>query len=268
MKFKEWITIDEVRFKGAERAFRLAHPEMPRYVQRQLYTNRISPDFRRIVAQHNQNRMQPGIDWIQIRGIQQKISHGDELTPEEVALWKQIQATRASKQMTAEAAEPAQTIDYLSPTVAYVPSQHQNQSPGGFLDGNLKDIQWSRKPMVVQVSPLDFDQETLGKFLLWKFGFNPNPEVRQDAERFAIQQQLAQSRESNEPIILIKQGDKFKLVEGFHRTMIALLSAHNDAAGAPRQHVDALKAGHPSRSLDLSQWRRVPLLAYVGQRLA
>ena len=41
MEFKEWLTLDEVRFKGLKRMFRSQHPDMPKYVQDDLYNSRI-----------------------------------------------------------------------------------------------------------------------------------------------------------------------------------------------------------------------------------
>lgn len=260
MTFREWINIDEIRFKGFNRMFNSNHPDIHPYIRKQIYTNHIGPDFNRMISQQPQPA-QTGINWRQARDIRQKIAQGDELTPDEMNYWQHVQAIKNKQPVAVEALDPR-----LAQTIAYKPNV--GPTPGEILDNELlKKVQWAKKPTVVEVSPLDFDQSTLMKFMLWKFGFRPQDGVRNDAQRFDTQRTLAQSG-NNEPIIMIKEGNKFKLVEGFHRAMVALLSAHDDNLGAPRNHIEALKAGYPPHTLDFSQWKRVPLKAYIGQRLA
>ena len=45
MDFKEWIQLDEIRLKGLHRMFKQEHPNMPKYVQNDLYTSRIAHSF-------------------------------------------------------------------------------------------------------------------------------------------------------------------------------------------------------------------------------
>lgn len=45
MNFREWLQLDEIRLKGLHRMFRQEHPDMPRYVQNDLYTSRIAHSF-------------------------------------------------------------------------------------------------------------------------------------------------------------------------------------------------------------------------------
>ena len=42
MEFKEWLQLDEIRLKGLHRMFKQEHPDMPKYVQNDLYTSRIA----------------------------------------------------------------------------------------------------------------------------------------------------------------------------------------------------------------------------------
>jgi hypothetical protein len=37
MNFIEWLQLDEIRMKGLHRMFKQEHPDMPRYVQNDLY---------------------------------------------------------------------------------------------------------------------------------------------------------------------------------------------------------------------------------------
>jgi hypothetical protein len=45
MNFIEWLQLDEIRMKGLHRMFKQEHPDMPRYVQNDLYTSRIAHSF-------------------------------------------------------------------------------------------------------------------------------------------------------------------------------------------------------------------------------
>ena len=133
----------------------------------------------------------------------------------------------------------------------------------------ISGVRWTPKPVPVTVSPMSFTQETLDIFFRWKFGLNPNDkQVRNDTERFATQGKMAAERPegSNEPVIMIREGNKYKLIEGFHRTMSYLLSAHDPNKGAPADQIRFLQQGGNVFDLDLKKWQPVKINAYVGVR--
>lgn len=229
MRFKEWLELDESRFKGFQRQFRQSHPEIPDYVAKQFYYNRLSPHFGRMVQDYS----------------------------------AQVGSTVATP-----SADPnvdpriAPTVLKTQTAVGSVPS------PIDVINGNdfLKDIFWMKKPAIVHVTPLDFDRTTLNLFLQWRFGFSPkDAAVRNDTHRFDVQRQMLMKQQEgkNEPVVMIKYGNQFKLIEGYHRTMLRLLSPHDPQKGAPPDQVQILQSGD-LRQIDLSRWNPVPLRAYIG----
>jgi len=133
----------------------------------------------------------------------------------------------------------------------------------------LKDIVWEKRPRTIEVGPLDFDQGTLGLFLQWRFGFAPkNQLVRNDTNRFAVQRKklIDQIAGDNEPIIIVKEGNKYRLLEGYHRTMIFLLWPYQDVPGAPPDQIEILEKGGDPNMLDFAKWLRVPIKAYIGTK--
>lgn len=235
MKFKEWLDIAEMRMKDQWRDFRNQYPNLPDYPARQIYNNRVAPALSK-VKQRQQDA---------------KLSTVDMPAPQTEDPTKQWQHT----------------------TVPFSPQPHTqtpvNNSPNNVMaDSNyLKNVVWTKKPVVVSVTPLSFDEDTLHLFNLWRFGFAPKDHiVRNDADRFATQLSLLQNQPegSNEPIVMIQEGDKYKLLEGFHRTMLHLLAPHDDSKGAPPDQIEMMKTakGRP----DFSRWMPVKIRAYVGVR--
>lgn len=55
MKFKEWLKLDEIRLKGLHRMFKQEHPDMPKYVQNDLYTSRIAYTFNKSLKSTSPN---------------------------------------------------------------------------------------------------------------------------------------------------------------------------------------------------------------------
>lgn len=55
MEFKEWLQLDEIRLKGLHRMFKQEHPNMPKYVQNDLYTSRIAHSFNRSLKSTSPN---------------------------------------------------------------------------------------------------------------------------------------------------------------------------------------------------------------------
>ncbi|MDF2422456.1 MAG: hypothetical protein OPY06_05545 [Nitrosopumilus sp.] len=164
-------------------------------------------------------------------------------------------------------------VDPLGPTIDHISVDGPAKpSPNDLLNKDfLKDIQWEKKPRVIEIGPLDFDENTLGLFLRWKFGFDPKDDkVRDDSNRFDIQRQQLANRikEDNEPVIIVKEGNKYRLLEGYHRTMTYLIWPHEDQPGAPPEQIEILKAGGNPQLLDFSKWSRVPIKAYIGIKAA
>lgn len=132
---------------------------------------------------------------------------------------------------------------------------------------SLAGIQWSPRPTMLTVGPLDFDEDTLNAFLFRRFGFREMQRIRDDAARTMTQWDLAAKANpgQNEPIIVIKDGNKYKLLEGWHRTMSYLLYLADPSKGAPPDQIEFLKKGD-TMHLDFTRWRPVVLQAYVGEK--
>lgn len=60
MNFKEWLSLDEARFKGLKRMFMAQNPDMPKYVQNDLYNSRIAYPMDRQV---HPEKIRPGIPY-------------------------------------------------------------------------------------------------------------------------------------------------------------------------------------------------------------
>ncbi len=218
MNFKEWLALDEVRFKGFERQFKQAHPEIPRYASKQIYNSILQPSVSNYVTKQGQYRS-PTI-------------YGQE-TPDSTVT------------------TVGQTAPFTSPSAMMANSHLVN------------NVTWTKRPMIVNVSPQDFMQNTLFNFLKWKFGVKAdNKLVQNDQQRFDVQRnKLGSEPGRNEPVVLIKNGDKYELVDGYHRIMPRLLKF-----SAPPQHQQYILNGGNVEMLDLSKWRPIPVDAYIGIR--
>lgn len=156
------------------------------------------------------------------------------------------------------------SISKNSPNLNSMPSQLMQKKNA------ISGVNWNKKPQIVVISPLSFNDETLNIFRVWKFGMKPNDNlVRNDTNRFNIQGQMAAKipEGENEPIIMVRDGNKFKLIEGFHRVMSYLLSMHSPDAGAPEDHIEYLRSGGDPTKLDFSKWKPVKIKAYLGGNL-
>jgi hypothetical protein len=248
MKFKEWLKLDEARFKGFLRQYAQQNPDVPKYVLKQMYINHLSPNMR--VAIEPYMRMQtPTVNYV----------------PDQNAPFEPNAHTTAWHSQS-HIDTPKSVVDSTLKQTGVSVKPHPDAPSQLIRMVNLIDgVHWSPKPTVVSLSPTDFDDETLSIFYQWRFGFRPrNDLVRNDKERFDIQRNLMINRQNgkNEPIILVKIDDKYKLIEGFHRTMNYLLSA------APPEHLQLLQAGRPLSISALSSWGKVPIKAYIGIKAA
>jgi hypothetical protein len=80
---------------------------------------------------------------------------------------------------------------------------------------------------ILNVNPMDFSETTLNAFLERSFGDENAYLVPGDEERTKIQKKIAKGKGMNEPIIVVKKDGKYEVIEGWHRTMAALLLGDN-----------------------------------------
>lgn len=136
--------------------------------------------------------------------------------------------------------------------------------PSEILHGNedIEGITWNQKPTQIEIHPLKFDNQTSNIFLHWKFGYAPQDKyVRNDSARFDVQRNMMQKNTGkNEPVVVLNTGSRLKLMEGFHRTMLFLLS------GAPQDQIEILKNGQDLNGLNFHSWKPVKIWAYVGEK--
>lgn len=234
MKFREWIKVDEIN-KGLTRHFRQQQPHLPRYVQNQVLQNRVAPLWRNTMASQN-----PTISSYM----------GDGNTPEN----QKLKALKAQQPTMAHHAVPEAD-----------PNRRTYSNPKDiYQDDAVQSIAGSPnwKQEAISVSPLDFTQETIQSFLRHEFGSSPSlsKHVRNHDQRMQVQSGLAQSRGEgeNEPIIMIRRGDKYEMQEGWHRLYSYLMRY-----SAPPEERAKIEGGHIDQ-IDLSQWKPIRINAYVG----
>lgn len=245
MSFREWIALDEIRGKGLYRQFRQQYPQVPDYVLRQHYANHVSNKFPRLANTPPVQTTNPDDPAATVLGA-------------------------GTSTMTSPTAGMSNSPSDASFSVNMSPDRHTT-TPSNLVNSGsyMKQVSWTPKPVVINVRPSDFDQETLQRFFFKKFGYSPNDRhVRNDSERFNIQRQIAAQTADghNEPIVVIWQNGKYTLIEGYHRMMMHLVSHHSPNRGAPQDEVQKLLRGVDVMNLDLDRWQRVPVLAYVGVR--
>ena len=231
MKFKDWIQIDEIN-KGLKNHFRRQFPHVPQGVAKDVFHQRL------------------GNMWRQESPFKNSDSYG-----------------AMSGMMDSG---PMSYSDPMADTLAH--DSDPSGSNGDMLkyqsikqmyqDPKIKEIteaDWGDgKPKVITITPLSFHDDNLIRFKYARFGLKSKGEV--DAERHATQNELMKQRgENNQPIIVLSLGNnKFKLVEGYHRTMAYLRS------GAPREDWMVLRSKQPLDKIDLSKWQPVKINAYIG----
>jgi hypothetical protein len=245
MKFREWLQL-ETRYRGLMRQYRNMHPGVPDYILNQMYSNHISPGMNSIMKQQPSGEPIP-------RSAAPRATHAyypSEETP----------------QSQAASNTPPQTKNN---TIAYTPTTTPSQNSAKPHITNLmqdKDLinglQWSPKPMVVQLHPLYLEPDSMNRLKFVRFGFAPKDNmIRQDSQRFDTQRQLAAKKPEgqNEPILLVQLGQNYyQILEGYHRSAMYLLQ------GAPQEDIEALKNGNAN--VDFGRWKPVKIKAYVGQR--
>lgn len=161
------------------------------------------------------------------------------------------------------------------PGGAYAHFKRKNRLDQFQLDkGRLEDLNtmaWSKKPQIVQVTPMSFDTQSLQYMTRQKFGYM-RADVTKDLERTNKQREIARGDGSNEPVAyLLDHYNKYVIIEGWHRTIAILL------LGCPPDQLTLLKdinvyTGHfdpqknLSKLLDYSKWAPVKINAYFATR--
>lgn len=97
---------------------------------------------------------------------------------------------------------------------------------------------------ILSVNPEDFDDTTVNAFIERDFGNVDTYQVPDDDERMRIQKKIATPNGMNEPVIVERLSNgKYKLLEGWHRTMSILLLGDNGE--------------------DIKNWDKVKIRAFV-----
>lgn len=249
MRFREWLKMDEARFKGLQRAYYKQNPGVPNYILHQMYQNHVSPSLQRQLGRATDPVEDPLLSRQKVRQAQNRPLSND---PDTTGLYLGRPDPDATLGISSDPTEKTNLKN--SPSTA--------MSQASMIDG----VQWAPKPLVVNVNPQSFGTATLARFHMARFGFERlDDRVRNDTARTTTQQNLAAERGpgENEPIIMVREQGKFELLEGYHRTMSYLLSLLDPAKGAPPEQVQLIKAGKLEQ-LDFSQWQPDPSGRYSG----
>lgn len=224
MKFRDFL-VSEIN-KGLARQFQQEHPNLPKYVAKQVLQNRVAPLWRNTVVSKS-----PTVGWTDNRHPKLKAMQ--------------------------------QTMIY-SPATENDPSKPTYKSLGDmFKDNSVSSIanrnNW--KLELVELHPLQFTQDTINAFLNHQFGSSPSLSkgVKNHDERMQVQSALAGERgEENEPIIMVREGDKYKMQEGWHR-----LYSYLTKFSAPPKELEKIHRGQ-SHTVDFNVWRPIKIRAYIG----
>ena len=205
------------------RQFKSQRPNLPDYVANQVLQNRVAP------------------------------------------LWKN---TMSAKSTTIPADQSANS-DPLQMTITAPVEINPNKATYGSLKDMFKDSSVSSiadknnwQLEIVDVHPLNFTQDTITSFLNHQFGSSPSLSkgVKNHDERMQTQSNLAGKRGQgkNEPIIMIREGDKFRMQEGWHRLYSYLLQF-----SAPPEEVQKIQNGQ-TQEINFSIWKPIKIKAYIG----
>jgi hypothetical protein len=252
MKFKDWFELQEIN-KGLQRTFIAQNPHLPRYVAKQVLQNRVAPLWKNVWAG------QAPTTNIDIR----KVLRNNQAPPASAEVMDKndvFTKTKAQKASQAPTAAPTATRPpnfngkhpvYPSPSAMYQDPAVRN------ITGNQN---W--KEEILDISPLDFSEETIQHFLRHEFGSSPSlsRHVKNHDDRMNVQSQLAQQRGQgeNEPIMLTKKNGKYVMQEGWHR-----LYSYLKQYSAPPEEWQKVKSGR-IHEVDLARWKPIRIKAYVG----
>lgn len=226
MKFKTWINETN---KGLVRMFRQQAPNLPKYVAKQVLQNRINPLWQNTLTAKSPTILGP------------------------TAKYPNDQNTETPNAET-------QTMVYGSnqkrPTYSNIKDIFGDKSVSS-ISGNNK---WELK--VIEIHPLMFTNDTIQAFLSHNFGSSPdlNNRVKNHSERMKTQSDLALTRTngSNEPIILVKDNNKYRMQEGWHRLYSYLMQF-----SAPPEEKQKIENGQINQ-INFNAWKPVKIKAYIG----
>jgi hypothetical protein len=275
--FTEWLQ-NEVRYKGFYRKFRQEHPEMPHAAAKDVYNSRFAGPLSNIIRRHEDGlRGNASTQPLPARELLRR-QRGQPESPTAAPETAEF-ATRETPWARVYPPGPEAFDPDQPSTVAFSPdlaSRGVRRTPDSDLPSNtpsritqaqgLRDYHWEE--LVINVDPSDFVGESLNNWISRHFGYKEYG-VRDDLERTDRQRGRYSTPEgapvadgNNEPVIIVREGNKFRLIEGFHRTMWLLL------AGAPEEQRQALMdlRTDPREYLDFDPWREVPIKAFVGTK--
>jgi hypothetical protein len=261
MRFREWLRLDEIRWKGLHRQYQQQNPEVPPFVLNQMYRSIIHPTVKRALA-----------PWLEKPEPEQATQAGNR----QVRTYRTRPVGTQAQDPTTHVRPPAEPTHADGDNTLASPSTPRPttnakaappQSPsdmmrntvrqGDFLSGN----QFPKRPMQISISPAMLDADSLSRMVSVRFGLLPNDRrVYKDTERFDKHRGLAIQRGegNNEPIILVRKWNgKYELLDGYHRLSAYFLQT------MPPEYRDAVRNGDFS-NVDFSTWPSSTVNAYIG----
>lgn len=134
----------------------------------------------------------------------------------------------------------------------------------------FKNVTWPEKPACIQVSPMNFCEQTLTDFIVRRFGkkaiktraWTAEQDKAKTDTQCDVMNKLPNPCE-HVPVIMVQNPDgKYRLLEGWHRMMCRILE------GCPEDKKELLyQELGPSQlweSLEFQSWQPVYINAYVG----
>ena len=227
MRFKEWLQ-NEIN-KGLARNFRQNNPHMPRYVQHQVLQNRLNPLVRNSGILTAKNTTHPTID---------------------------ADTSDNANTMSLKQAKSDSDFEMMDDEQETITSMLNNPRVSNL----TRDMKWKKE--IVTLHPASFNEKSLRSFLVHKFGGSEvlSKRVRNHDERMKIQDKLSKERKDgdNEPIIMVKDGDKYQMEEGWHRLFSYFLN--HSATPEDVEHI----RNDNIRAIDMKKWKPFKIKAYVG----
>lgn len=226
MRFREWLQLDEIRWKGLHRQYKQMHPQSPRFVTNQMYKATIQPNVQKSI-----------MPWL-AKSQQEPFDH-------------------TSPTMVINPSTPRQERPRIPETDLPQGIIGKTVAERDFLKG----VQFSKKPQTVTLRLPMFDEQTLAGLRWCAFGLRPNDNfIRNDTRRFDAHRKLALTRgeAENEPIILVRDNTgKYQILDGYHRVSAYFLKV------APPEYIEDMRKGDFT-NVDFNRWKPVTINAYIG----
>lgn len=263
MRFREWLRLDETRFKGLWRQWKQAHPNVPDYILHQMFINHVGPQMGRQLKPW-MNQTPPTTAPKNTPVNTPPPGNGDD----PMATAAHIPTPEPDPDATASMLPMVGNVRARGTDGANMSGKPSINMPSSVINNvrHIDGVQWKKTPQVVSVTPASFESASLQRFKMAKFGFEKlDNMVRNDRARTAAQTDLAAKRGQgeNEPIMLVMNGRQWELLEGYHRTMSYLLSLLDPKKGCPPEQQELIKAGRLDQ-LDFRLWTPDPNGGWVG----